>query len=286
MTADTPSAALDLLVVGGLTVDRFADGTAAPGGSVLHIARAAASRGLRVGVVTAAGPEPEAQAGLAELRRLCVQVEATRYGATTTFRHRETQDGRHLWLERVGGAAVLGAHAADRIVTGAVLYGPVADEIDVGLIQVGAGAWRRGAILQGWLRRPAEGAEVEHLALSSVGSELTEALGRFDVLVASREDLAAEADTPDQQLTALRKAIGPAPALVVTDGSNGLWLDLVDERVHLGAPWIVDTAATVGSGDILAAFLVAGADDPSSGWPARAEEAMRVVAEVLEERRL
>lgn len=286
MTADLPSAALDLLVVGGLTVDRFADGTVAPGGSVLHIARAAASRGLRVGVVTAVGPEPEAQAGLAELRGLCVQVEATRYPATTTFRHRETPDGRRLWLERVGGARGLGAHADDRWITGAVLYAPVVDEIDRGLLPTRGGAMRRGAILQGWLRRPVEGAEVEHMTLSSLGPDLTEALGGFDVLVASREDMVAEADTPDQQLTALRRAIGPAPALFVTDGPNGLWLDLLDERVHLAAPWIVDTAATVGSGDILAAFLAAGADDPASGWPARAEGAMQVVAEVLEERGL
>ena len=72
MTSVSPSGALDLVVVGGLTVDRFSDGSAAPGGAVLHIARALAARGVRVGIVTTAGPEPEALAGLAELRDLAL----------------------------------------------------------------------------------------------------------------------------------------------------------------------------------------------------------------------
>src|SRR5688572_17348215 len=96
MTPDSPP--LDLVVLGGLTIDRFADGSSSPGGSVLHIARAAAPRGLRVGIVTHAGPEPEARAGLEELHHLATIVESSPQPATTSFRHQETPEGRQLWL--------------------------------------------------------------------------------------------------------------------------------------------------------------------------------------------
>ena len=103
MTSGSPSHGLDLVVVGGLTVDRFTDGSAAPGGAVLHITRALAARGVRVGIVTTAGPEPEAQAGLAELRDLASSVEASTSPASITFGHAETAAGRELVLERRGG---------------------------------------------------------------------------------------------------------------------------------------------------------------------------------------
>ena len=126
MTSASPPRGLDLVVVGGLTVDRFTDGSSAPGGAVLHIARALAARGLRVGIVTTAGPEPEAQAGLAELHDLAVSVEASTSPASITFGHAETAAGRELVLERRGGqvARRRRSRRAD-----AVLFAPVADEV-------------------------------------------------------------------------------------------------------------------------------------------------------------
>ena len=44
-----------LLIVGGLTIDRFADGSRAPGGSVLHAGLAAAAEGAQVTTLTVAG---------------------------------------------------------------------------------------------------------------------------------------------------------------------------------------------------------------------------------------
>jgi len=118
----------DLLVIGGLTIDRFADGSAAPGGSVLHIARAAASRGVRVAILTVAGPEPEAQAALAELRQLVVDVEAGDADATATFSHHDTAQGRRLALERRGGRVAI-AGSALLASADAVLVAPVAGEV-------------------------------------------------------------------------------------------------------------------------------------------------------------
>ena len=93
MTPEPPSEPLDLLVVGGLTIDRFADGTNAPGGAVMHIAHSAAGQGLRVGVVTTAGPEPLAADAVAELRSMAGAVAVTSwesfsYSASSCMRAR------------------------------------------------------------------------------------------------------------------------------------------------------------------------------------------------------
>jgi sugar/nucleoside kinase (ribokinase family) len=280
---------LDLLVVGGLTVDRFADGSAAPGGAVMHVARAAAERGLQIGVVTACGPDPQAQAGMAELRSLVSVVESKMHDQTTAFRHRMGPNGRRLWLDHLGGRVQLDATARNRILTHAVLYAPVADEVQLEAMAV----WpdrRRGAILQGWLRSTAVAMEVRPTPLSALSLELIDALSHFDLLVASREDLLAESETPYEQLTVLRRVFGRRPELIVTDGAEGLWLDMrlggprKSLRRHFDVPWRVEAESTVGAGDVLAAFLMAPLGDPR---PTRAwvEGAMRVVAEVLEERR-
>jgi len=291
MTPD--SRPLDLLVVGGLTIDRFPDGSSAPGGSVLHIARAGAGRGVRVGVVTAAGPEPEARAGLDELDRAATLVESSAEPATTAFRHGETAEGRRLWLGQLGGAVGPGPELRERIDVRAVLFAPVAGEVPVDALGVWDDGWVRAAILQGWLRTTDEGEGVRSRPLSALSGPVVETMRAFDLLVASREDLLAEAAEPHEQLEAMRLAFGRRPTLVVTDGPNGVWIGAeqtvdVHEPWHIPVPRWVEDVPTVGSGDVFAAFMLVG------GWqrPAgagfvhqQAELAMRVVAEVLEERR-
>ena len=282
MHPEPPSRPLDLLVVGGLTIDRFTDGRAEPGGSVLHVARALVPRGLRVGIVTAAGAEAGAAEGIAELRRLDPGLACAAGAATTTFRHAESPAGRRLWLERLGGDLPAAWRDA-----AAILIAPVAGEIGAGALASLPAGPRRGAIVQGWLRSADTGSEVMPLPLRALGAPLTEALAAFDLLVASREDLRAEAATPSQQLAALRAMLGPRPVLVVTDGVAGLWLDIDGDRRHVPPPRVVAGVATVGAGDILAAHLLSG-DWSSPSSPARlasrATAAMEIVADVLAER--
>ena len=289
MLTESRPGPLDLLVVGGLTVDRFDDGSSVPGGSVIHVARAAAPRGVRLGIATAAGPEAVAALGVAELDRVAARLEVASRPATATFRHREGDDRRRLWLERAGGDVALGPEARDRFATRAVLFAPVATEIGANALRAWDEALPRGAILQGWLRAIAEDRAVTQLPLSRLDETLRDLLGNLDLVVASREDLSAEADSPSDQLTALRALLGPKPVLVVTDGADGLWLDLpgagAGGEPHVHVPWRVEGVATVGAGDILAAFMTMGAKDPVGGWRVHVERAMRVVAEVLEERK-
>ncbi|HEX6655447.1 MAG TPA: hypothetical protein VF153_04465 [Candidatus Limnocylindria bacterium] len=285
MTSGSPSTALDLLVVGGVTIDRFADGSSAPGGTAVHVARSAAPRGMRLGVLTSAGPETEAKHGLAELRDRAAFVESASHAASPTFRHHETAEGRTLWLERMGGPVTLRADDAGRLAARAVLFAPIASEVPVGGLDVWGDGMPRAGILQGWLRTTGEGVAVSPLPLSTLGDDVVAALAGFDLLVASREDLVADAVAPEDQLDALRATFGTRPALVVTNATNGLWIDVDGSRQHVPAPWIVRDAPTVGAGDILAAFLIVPHKDPSASWRTRAEDAMRVVAEDLEARK-
>ena len=273
----------DLLVIGGLTVDRFPDGSSAPGGSVLHIARAAAPRGLRVGVMTVAGPEPEARAAVDELRRLTAWLDASHAATTATFVHRDSPGGRRLWLEQSGAPIHLG-DLGSRPAPRGILVAPIADEVvpdDLARLAPGP---TRGAILQGFLRSRAADGEIHPRPLSALAPALTAVLGEFDLVVASREDLLGEAAEPADQLAALRSMLGARPELVVTDGVRGVWI----EGEHLPVPRRVDTVPSVGAGDIFAAFLLVG-EQPrradAGSLRHRAGGAMRVVADVLEGRR-
>jgi hypothetical protein len=289
MLTGSPSAALDLLVVGGLTVDVFEDGSTAAGGAVLHAALSAHAAGLRVGVAATAGPEPEVRAAAGDLGALD-RLELSPVARSIGFEHRNVAGGRRLRYLGGGGPVPLprvGLRA------GAVLFAPVAGEVGPELLDLDWPGARRGAVLQGWLRRLDSGATVLPIELARLPRPLVAALRGLDLLVASREDLVAEADAPPEQLDALRDAFGPTPVLVVTDAESGLWVD-VGARGAGPLRWrepvsrLVHGVSSVGAGDMLAALLL-GARWPSLDDPAElrrwAAAAMNGVAERLAERR-
>ena len=119
------------------------------------------------------------------------------------------------------------------------------------------------------------------LPLAALDPRLVDELGRYDLLVASREDLPADDSDPRDQLAALRGRFGGKPDLVLTAGVHGVWT----EREHLAVPRTVAGVSTVGAGDILAAFMTAWSIDAGRSLSDRARDAMLVVAEALEERR-
>lgn len=278
----------DLLVVGGLTIDHLGTGTTAPGGSVLHATRAARRAGLSVMAITVVGPEPPARAGLAELRELCVILDAEDAPTTITYRHHEDLGGRRLWLEEPGGT--IRPDMIRAATSRAVVYAPVARELEAAALDGGERvASVRAAILQGWLRRAVAGGEATPIAPSALPEDLLAALRPLDAVVASCEDLLAVGSDPRDQLVAMRRAIGDGPLLVVTDGPNGVWLDGPDPgdgARHLPAPWRVENVPTVGAGDAFAALLAAGAGrDGTRNWDRLAMTAMASVAEMLDARR-
>jgi sugar/nucleoside kinase (ribokinase family) len=277
---------LDLLVVGGLTVDHFGE-LSAPGGSVLHATRAAVHAGLRMAAITAADSEPDALAGLAEIAasgRLLHQSAGTTIG----FGHRETAAGRVLTFEAAGAPLNVSAEQVDALRPTAVLLAPVAGEIGGATVTSSAGdASRplRAAILQGWLRLLEVGKVVEPLPLSGLSRDLTDALAELAVLVASREDLQADASHPQAQLAALRSAIGPGPILVVTDGVEGAWFDAEEGTGHVPVPFRVSGVPTVGAGDAYAAILAVQLADGSVRLRKAMADAAQTAAEILAARR-
>jgi sugar/nucleoside kinase (ribokinase family) len=248
-------AAPDLLVVGGLSIDRFPDGSTAPGGSVLHAARAVAATGGRVATIALAGSEPEAQEALAELADLgpCL-VRRTR--ATIRFAIDERGSGRRLVLEAAGRRLEVAAEEISRSGAAAVLLAPIAGELDAAALRAARGVPVRVAALQGWLRVLNPGVEVSPLEVQALAGDLIAELSHFTALVASVEDLVAAAPSPDTQLDALRDRVGPGPALIVTAGANGARLDLPGSgRLDVPVPRRLGDAPTVGAGDAFAALF-------------------------------
>ncbi len=270
----------DLLVVGGLTVDRFADGSMAAGGSVLHATQAMHLDGRRTTVVTLAGPEEVAQRGLDALRAVA-EVHAQRASRTIGFDHVEGSDGRQLTLSAAGGILTLPALTVH---PRAVLYAPIADELDASLAGQRYQGATAGAILQGWLRELQPGSGVRQLPLARLDVALVGRLSACDLLVASSDDLSAEGTDPPAQLEALRRTFGPGPTLVVTAGLDGAWVSRAPHgSEHVAVARRIEGVATVGAGDAFAAAMLSAI---SRGIEPRdaAVEASSLVAELLAER--
>lgn len=249
----------ELLIVGGLTIDRFADGTSAPGGSVLHAGLAAAAEGVRPRLLTVAGDESEARDGLARLARLGGVV---RQATPSTIRYRhEERDGRRVLVYEAAAAALdpSAQVPAGRRPTVA-LMAPVADELPPAAVRALTDRLQPAStvlLIQGWLRRLEVGQPVLPLPLDAVASGLWELCAMADAVVVSTEDLAEAPQDPFAQAAALRASTGPSPVIVVTLGPEGYLLDdPAQDRVLASVPRrVVRGVPTVGAGDTFGAAL-------------------------------
>ncbi len=207
----------DLLIVGGLTLDRLADGSTVAGGSVLHAARAAAGAGRRVATITAAGPEPEARAAVAELISLgpCL---ASATAASIRFAIHHEGGARRLLLEGKGSMVrALDSQLSD-LAPRAVLLAPVAGEVPVATVRASKVIPTRVAALQGWLRRLVAGDEARPMPLSELGDELTAALADLDALVVSDDDPERCGGQPTASARVAASRRRPAPVAGPHDG--------------------------------------------------------------------
>ena len=276
-----------MLIAGGLTIDRFADGTTAPGGSVLHAGLAAAAEGARPTFLTVAGDEPAARAGIDRLRALgeVIHQAAAR---TTAYRHDESGPRRVLILDASGEA--IDPPAAGSLPSAEIaLLAPIADELTPAAIRALRTEVRPRLtvlLIQGWLRRLAEGEPVRPLALDEVDSSIWQAMSDADVIVVSTEDLADGTGDPFTQAAGLRRRLGRGPLLVLTLGSEGYLLD--DPAAHnivASVPRAVVTdVPMVGAGDTFGATLALHLARGASPVPAAEAATERVIA-VLESRR-
>jgi hypothetical protein len=248
----------DVLIVGGLTVDRFIDGSVAPGGSVLHSGLAAAADGAALTMLTVAGDEPAARDGLGRLASIG-ELLHQRAASSTVYRH-EMRDGvRVLILE--ARTDPIDPEALQRIGPPDVaLVAPIADEVPaplVGRLVRDVAPTRMVLLIQGWLRRLTVGDEVRPLPLEALSAEQRQVTARADAIVVSTEDLTEAPGDPFRQAAELRLCVGPRPIVVVTLGPEGYLLDdPATDRVIASMPRRVVTGVYAnGAGDTFGAAL-------------------------------
>jgi len=277
----------EVLIVGGLTIDRFVNGREAPGGSVLHSGLTAVAEGATVTTLTVAGDEVVARDGvarLASLGELALQPAPT----TTTYRHEERAGVRVLIFE--ARTDQLDPARLPRMSSPAVaLVAPIADEMApsyVVALRAAVTPMRTVLLIQGWLRRLVIGEEVRALPLSQLSEAQRSAIASADAVVVSTEDLVESPGDPFGQATQLRGLCGPRPIIVVTLGQEGYVLDdPVRDRVVASIPRRVVTGVpAVGAGDAFGASLavnLARGDDATRA----ADRATERVITILEARR-
>jgi sugar/nucleoside kinase (ribokinase family) len=249
---------IELLVVGALTIDRFPDGSAAPGGSVLHATRAAVRARASVTIITAAGAEPEAQEGLQELRAMATVVleEAAH---TLVFEHDE-RDGRRQ-LSLLGNVRLRpDVQRLQRLRPRVILLAPVAGELDAVALRTIDEAVEtrvRVAALQGWLRRREADGRLMPNVLADLPQAVLADLRNCDAVVVSHEDLGGDDAAPDATAALEVRRSLPGPGVLVTYGRTG-YVRALPEALQ---PTVVrrrdaiDGVRTVGAGDAFAAVV-------------------------------
>ncbi len=276
-----------VLIAGGLTIDRFADGTTTPGGSVLHAGLAAAAEGARPTFVTVAGREPAALAGLDRLRGLgdVIHQAAAR---TTAYRHDESGPRRVLVLDASGEAIDpqrIGVLPSVEV----ALLAPIADELPpaaIRALRTAARPRRTVLLIQGWLRRLAVGEPIRPLSLDEVDPTVWRVFGEADAIVVSTEDLANGTRDPFAQAATLRGHLGRRPLLLLTLGPEGYLLDdpSADNIVARVPRAVVTDVPMVGAGDTFGAALATHLARGASSVAAAEAATERVIA-VLQSRR-
>lgn len=275
------------LIVGGLTIDRFTDGTVAPGGSVLHSGLAAVSEGASLTTLTVAGDEPAARLGLGRLASMCALVHQPA-PATTVYRHEERAGIRVL----IYGARTQPIDAARLTEVGrpeVALVAPIADEVPASLVErlrAEVAPGQMVVLIQGWLRRLVLGEEVTALPLDALTADQLDIIRRADAVVVSTEDLVESPGDPFAQAAELRLRAGERPILLVTLGVEGYLLDDPRlDRVIASVPRRVVTGVpAVGAGDTFGASLAVHLARASSAHEA-ADRATDAVIAMLEARR-
>ena len=271
----------ELLIVGGLAVDRFADGTSAPGGSVIHAGRAAVAEGANVRILTIAGDEPEAAAGLRQLAEMGDLIHQ-RAPSTVTYGHGDV-DGRRVLTYLAGAGPIAPPTLANP--PDVALLAPIADELPasaVAAIRDTARPRLTVLLIQGWLRRLKIGAAVTPLALDEVPAESWAAFAIADAIVVSTEDLPDAPMDPLLDVAPVRSKLGPRPLLVLTRGAQGYLLDdpAAGQVVAHVPRRSVEGVSTVGAGDTfgvtLGLQLAAGAP-PAAAAIAATERVIRML---------
>jgi len=224
---------VDYLVIGHASHDLAPEGPRL-GGTVAYSALTARALGLRVGIVTASGPETS----LAPLNDIpIVSIESPQ---STTFENIYTEHGRIQYLRAQAARIDLDRVPEPWRRASIIHLGPIANEMDVTLPD-GFSPTLLGLTPQGWMRKWDADGRVSPAEWSNVDL----ALARAGAVVISREDVDGNEELIEHMAHQTR-------VLAVTEGSAGAVLFWNGDRRRFHTPDVPDVDAT-GAGDIFAA---------------------------------
>ncbi|MCL4368113.1 MAG: PfkB family carbohydrate kinase [Actinobacteria bacterium] len=224
---------IDYLIVGHLSQDLTAEGPRV-GGSVAYAGLTASALGMRVGALTAAAEDLD----LGPVAQLA--IECIPSAQSTTFDNRYTETGRIQTLLARAEPLRESQLPPRWRETPIVHLGPIADEVDLGLIDAFPDSLI-GLTPQGWLRRWDQDGHIQ-----LVGWEvLRPILPRAAAVVVSQEDLQGD-------VGAARAMAATCRLLAVTDGSAGATLYCDGNVLEISAHPAAQLDPT-GAGDVFAA---------------------------------
>lgn len=224
---------VDYLVIGHVAHDLAPEGSRL-GGTAAYSALTARALGMRVGVVTAAGPETS----LAPLNDIpVISLDSPR---STTFENIYTEHGRIQYL-RAQATRIDFTHVPEVWQRASIIHlGPIANEMDA-VLPEDFSPPLLGLTAQGWMRQWDSQGRVSPIAWRNADS----ALARADAVVISREDVDGNDELIEQMAHQTR-------LLAVTEGPAGAVLFWHGDRRRFRAPRVPEVDAT-GAGDVFAA---------------------------------
>jgi sugar/nucleoside kinase (ribokinase family) len=224
---------VDYLVIGHVAHDLTPEGPRL-GGTAAYSALVARALGLRVGIVTASGPETSLQAlnGIP-----IINVESP---TSTTFENIYTEHGRVQYL-RAQATRINFTNVPEAWQHASIIHlGPIANEIDA-ILPEAFSPTLLGLTPQGWMRQWDAESRVSRMEWDNADS----ALVRAGAVVISREDVAGDDELIEHMAHETR-------ILAVTEDSAGAVLYWNGDRRRFRAPAVKEVDAT-GAGDVFAA---------------------------------
>jgi hypothetical protein len=224
---------VDYLVIGHAAHDLTPEGPRL-GGTVAYSALTARALGMRVGIVTASGPETSLDALNG------IPVIAVESPKSTTFENIYTEHGRVQYL-RAQATRISFLNVPETWRRASIIHlGPIANEIDA-ILPEGFSPSLLGLTPQGWMRQW----DSESRVSPTKWIDSDSALVRADAVVISREDVAG-----DDEL--IEHMAHQTPVLAVTEDAAGAVLYWNGDRRRFRAPEVKEVDAT-GAGDVFAA---------------------------------
>lgn len=224
---------IDYLVIGHITQDLTEAGPHL-GGTVTYASLTAQALGLRVGIVTSWGGE--IPLGPLSAFPLANSIPAN----STTFENIYTDKGRIQYIHHVANTLDLNLIPESWLNTPIVHLGPVAQEVEPGLIRHFSNTFV-GVTPQGWLRSWDANGKIE----TGEWPEAAFVLQQVGAAVISSEDVAGDEARIDELASACR-------VLAVTENQEGVRLFWNGDIRRFRAPQ-VNAVDTTGAGDIFAA---------------------------------